>query len=422
MTTAARFLQIHTLTSYPATLINRDDSGLAKRLPFGDASRTRISSQCLKRHWRMADDAWSLRRLAGLGEMEFCVRSRLIFQSAISDHLVEREGLARDAVEEVVTHLQESLKFKASKKRKKDLDDDDADEDDENGAAQSSGPDTDQAFMLGWAEIEYLRKIVLDVLGDENFRKQVLEKSKDKKKLTAWQKATKKLLSGTTKELKENLASLGVASSLPRGLESALFGRMVTSDLIANTDAAIHVAHAFTVHAEASESDYFTVVDDLKSAEGESGAGGLFDTELTAGLFYGYVVVDVPLLVENLGGDAALAGRVVEHLVHLVATVSPGAKKGSTAPYAYADMMLIEAGSAQPRTLANAYRAPSLARADRATAQLAEYIGKVDKAYGNKAERAHLSIDAAAIPGSTPTTLDALAAWARDHVAAHGAA
>ena len=40
-----RFLQIHTLTSYAAALLNRDDAGLAKRLPYGGVSRTRISSQ-----------------------------------------------------------------------------------------------------------------------------------------------------------------------------------------------------------------------------------------------------------------------------------------------------------------------------------------------------------------------------------------
>ena len=44
-----RFLQIHTLSPYTAALLNRDDSGLAKRLPYGGALRTRISSQCLKR-------------------------------------------------------------------------------------------------------------------------------------------------------------------------------------------------------------------------------------------------------------------------------------------------------------------------------------------------------------------------------------
>lgn len=44
----AKFVQIHTLTSYPAVLLNRDDAGFAKRLPFGGVTRTRISSQCLK--------------------------------------------------------------------------------------------------------------------------------------------------------------------------------------------------------------------------------------------------------------------------------------------------------------------------------------------------------------------------------------
>ena len=38
--TSPRFVQIHFLTSYPAALLNRDDAGLAKRLPFGGVTRT----------------------------------------------------------------------------------------------------------------------------------------------------------------------------------------------------------------------------------------------------------------------------------------------------------------------------------------------------------------------------------------------
>ena len=63
--TTPRFLQIHTMHSYPAALLNRDDSGLAKRMPFGGAVRTRISSQCLKRHWRVAQDEFALKNIAG---------------------------------------------------------------------------------------------------------------------------------------------------------------------------------------------------------------------------------------------------------------------------------------------------------------------------------------------------------------------
>ncbi len=60
-----RFLQIHYLTPYTGVLINRDDTGLAKRLPFGGTMRTRISSQCLKRHWRVADDPHALKFIDG---------------------------------------------------------------------------------------------------------------------------------------------------------------------------------------------------------------------------------------------------------------------------------------------------------------------------------------------------------------------
>ena len=38
-----RFLQFHTLHSYPAALLNRDASGLAKKLTFGGHVRTRVS-------------------------------------------------------------------------------------------------------------------------------------------------------------------------------------------------------------------------------------------------------------------------------------------------------------------------------------------------------------------------------------------
>lgn len=62
--TTPKFIQVHFLAAWPGALLNRDDAGLAKRLPFGSATRTRISSQCLKRHWRMADDGRALHALA----------------------------------------------------------------------------------------------------------------------------------------------------------------------------------------------------------------------------------------------------------------------------------------------------------------------------------------------------------------------
>jgi CRISPR system Cascade subunit CasC len=305
-----RFIQIHTLASYPAVLLNRDDAGLAKRLPYGGASRIRVSSQCLKRHWRMVEDEWALREIGA----PMAVRSREVVEREIVPKLT---GAAPEVIEAVRIALVKKLFG------------------DKNVDIKSR-----QALLLGRPEIDYLTRLA----------RQAVAAGGAKEAEAAIEAAIGK------GDGKKNLAAMReVAGNLVAGLESALFGRMVTSDPEANTDAAIHVAHAFTVHAEESESDYFTVVDDLRQEDpGEAGTAGIFETELTSGLFYGYVVVDVATLVANLGADRALAGQVVEHLLHLIATVSPGAKKGSTAPYAYAELMLVEAGRAQPRSLAGA--------------------------------------------------------------------
>ena len=215
------------------------------------------------------------------------------------------------------------------------------------------------------------------------------------------------------------------SARLHAGLEGALFGRMVTSDPGANIEASIHVAHAFTVHREESESDYFSVVDDLQGDDEDAGAAHIGDMELTANLVYGYVVVDVPGLVSNLEGckgedwesaDRELAAKVVEHLTHLIATVSPGAKLGSTAPYGYADLMLIEAGSRQPRSLANAYRDPARAQVGDAIQRLSAYLGKLDAAYGAKEVRRVMSVEDCDIPYAQRLCLDDLASWAADAV------
>ena len=87
-----------------------------------------------------------------------------------------------------------------------------------------------------------------------------------------------------------------------------------------------------------------------------------------------------------------MGAQVVEHLIHLIATVSPGAKLGSTAPYSYADLMLIEIGARQPRSLANAFRNSITAQTADATAGLAAYLTQLDNAYGVHEARRVMSI------------------------------
>ena len=382
-----RFLQIHTLHSYPAGLLNRDDSGLAKRMPFGGAVRTRISSQCLKRHWRVVKDEFSIHRIPGATE---AYRSRNIVERMVMDPIRADAG---DTSPEVLQAVADAFNIGVYGKK---------------GTSKQDR----QPLLLGLPEVEHLHKRAAAICTEHPGN------------ADAAKKAATELFNSRRGEGR-NFRALLDSAKLPAGLEGALFGRMVTSDPGANIDAAIHVAHALTVHAEESESDYFSVVDDLPSENEDAGAAHINDTELTAGLFYGYVVVDVPGLVSNLEGcpaeewqstDRTLAGKVVEHLLHLIATVSPGAKLGSTAPYACADLMLVEAGSRQPRSLANAFRKPVRAQVEAATTALTSYLGKLDDAYGGKEVRRVMSVEGCDIPKAERLCLDDLAAWAADAV------
>ena len=332
-----RFIQIHWLTSYPSALLNRDDAGFAKRIPFGGVVRTRISSQCMKRHWRVFHGLNSLNEIS----IPSSVRSRLTFEKYVAAPLIQ-EGLNPDMVRQVTTALIDHILGKSKKQKGR------SDQSDSESTQKSELIATSQVTVFGHPEIDYFKEKV----------RQACQGAPDiKVALNNFNNLIDKLTRENLKQLKHSA-----------GLDASLFGRMVTSDILARMDAAIHVAHAFTVHAEASESDYFSAMDDLLTGDNaKQESGHINSTELTSGLYYGYAVVDVPLLISNLEGcsqfdaiqaDKTLAANVVEKLIHMIATVSPGAKLGSTAPYAYANMVLVESGESQPRTLANAFIEP----------------------------------------------------------------
>jgi len=358
--TEPRFIQIHTLHSYPGTLLNRDDAGLAKRLPFGGVERLRISSQCLKRHWRMAEDAMALGSIdPAIG---VSTRSRRTWKVLIQEPLLA-EGLPKNAVDVVLDAMQVEL-YGQSKKAKAAR----------AGKEAEIDLERDELVVLGRPEIDYLTNETRRIVGLAG--------------------SDAKAIAAELKSLRKNFHALRAGA----GLDAAMFGRFVSGDRDARVDAAVHVAHAFTVHEQASEPDYFTAVDDLQAEEQGSGAGHLNTADLTSGVYYGYVAIDVPLLVSNLEGvhrrnwqeaDRTLAAKTVEALLHLIAKVTPGAKKGSTAPYDYASLVLVEAGAEQPRTLANAFIKPVRQQPldGAAAAVLAKHVADIDGMYGSEAAR-----------------------------------
>jgi len=333
-------------------LLNRDDAGLAKRIPFGDAVRLRISSQCMKRHWREA--------MQEALDLPGGIRSREFFSRIVLPRLTKEKGIEPDRAR----GLTESLVAKLVS----------------GGVDKSKPMSMSQPALFGKPEADFFVNLLAECAeqGDEKAAKAAVEQR----------------LKTDKKNFKAMLAQAG-HGHLYAGFEGALFGRFVTSDILARSDAAVHVAHPFTVQAIDTEMDYFTVVDDLNKDE-ETGAAHAGDMELGAGIYYGYVVVDIPLLVSNFTGCEREEWRTRNHddvkhalraLMKAIATVSPGAKLGATAPYARAELALFEAGTEQPRTLANAYLqalkpGPHEAPMQQAVTALARHLQAIDDMYG----------------------------------------
>jgi CRISPR system Cascade subunit CasC len=356
-------VQVHLLTSYPAALLNRDDAGLAKRMPFGGAVRTRISSQCLKKHWREATPLNDDETMA--------VRSRLIFERHVAEPLRGPELGLTDA--EVATLTQLLVETVLAQKKGDAEEGGDADGSDDAEGQDAKPAQAKQVMVLSRPECEWLTDTAKEIvrlardcgvpLDDATALRDALGagrggKSAKPKKGRAKDDASPAARTEVLAELwRERLATI---VALPASVDVALFGRFVTSDLLARVDAAVSVAHAITTHAELAETDYFTAVDMLDTSS--AGAGHLNDTELTSGVFYTYAVVDLDQLRANLGPYADRAEALAARLVRTMATVGPRAKRGSTAPYAVAEFVLLERGPEQPRTLANAFRTPVAAR------------------------------------------------------------
>jgi len=365
------FLQIHNLTSFAAALLNRDDAGLAKRIPFGNADRMRVSSQCLKKHWR--DELH--RRL----DLPRGIRTRMFFEREVLPRAIDK-GVPEDEAGEMTKTLISGLI--------------------QGGADKDNPLRLKQPVLFGKPEADYLVRLIIECAESE--ADPVTE--------------LKERLRNHKNNLRALLKAAGM-DDLTAGVEGALFGRFVTSDILARSDAAVHVAHAFTVHPLMTEVDYFTVVDDLKEELEHAGAAHAGDMELGAGLFYGYVVIDVPLLVSNLCGcePKDWAGQppetikdvrdVLTRLIHAIATVSPGAKLGATAPYARAACMLLETGTSQPRTLANAYLTAIKLKDDplqQAVDAMGRHLSALDEMYGCSEKRFISSIQATDAFADTP--------------------
>lgn len=333
----SKFIQLHLLTSYAPANLNRDDLGRPKTARMGGTERLRVSSQSLKRHWRTSD----------------------LIQDVLGDNLGTRTK--RLGVEVFKKLCALGVADKPANEWARSI-------------AKVFGKDKKDSL-----EIEQLAHVSPD----------------------EWQAVwalTEQLAAENRAPKDEELDLLRKNSS---AVDIALFGRMLASSPEFNTEAACQVAHAISVHSVAVEDDYFTAVDDLNSGDNEMGAAHIGEAAFAAALFYSYICIDKALLVENLGGDLALASKAIGALLEAAVKVSPKGKQNSFASRAYASYVLAEKGSQQPRSLSVAFLKP-IAGEDQAVdaiAALERQCENFDKVYGACAD-ARQSLNALTGEGS----------------------
>jgi CRISPR system Cascade subunit CasC len=197
----SRFLQLHLLTSYPPSNLNRDDLGQPKTALMGGINRLRISSQSLKRAWRTSD----------------------VFQEELGAHVGTRtKRLGLDAEK---TFLASGIGAKDAREWAKLIAG-------VYGALKSDSVEIEQLVHVSPEELTTLNSLVIKVAQDKR---------------------------------KPDEAELNSLLHDQNAVDIAMFGRMLASKTKFNGEAAVQVAHAIGVHASPLEDDYFTAVDDLNS-------------------------------------------------------------------------------------------------------------------------------------------------------------
>ena len=331
----SRFVQLHLLTNYPPSNLNRDDTGRPKTALIGDAMRLRISSQSQKRAWRTSTVFGSYLPDADqmIGDRTKKVGLEWVYSKLVAN------GVAADTARSWSKEIQRAYGEPESEVEG------DPDSVLINGQLAHVSPvEREKLSAFVGLLAEYLLHGTSNELverADKAIKNR--DKAKDKKKANG--------------ALARELADILLVRE-STAVDIALFGRMLAAVPAFNFDAAVQVSHAITVHKATAEDDYFSAVDDLNTGLKDMGAGHIGERGYGAGLFYLYLCINRELLKENLGGDETLTGNALEALINAVTKVSPTGMQNSHASRAYASYVLAEKGDQQPRSLAQAFLKP----------------------------------------------------------------
>ncbi|GAA4607768.1 type I-E CRISPR-associated protein Cas7/Cse4/CasC [Actinoallomurus liliacearum] len=324
-------IELHLLQSFPTSNLNRDEFGQPKTVTFGGCTRSRISSQCLKRSARQELTKF------GLDESEVGVRTKRL-RDAAAEVLVER-GRDADLAPGVAEIGLQSLGFGVKK----------------NGlteyllfVGQQSG-----GVLADFCDREW------DKLAEARAKAEEEAERKRKKKGDGDSEG-ENVAATAAKKVKPTGNAAKAARDLldaRRAADVALFGRMIADNKDFNVNAASQVAHAISTHSVANEFDYYTAVDDLKP-DAEAGADMIGDVGFNAACYYRYANLDLEQLTKNLGGDDALVERAAKAWLHAFINAVPTGKQNSMAARTMPETLLGVVRDSGAWNLANAFLKP----------------------------------------------------------------
>jgi CRISPR system Cascade subunit CasC len=296
-----RFVQIHMLTHYPPSNPNRDDLGRPKTAIVGGAQRQRISSQSLKHALRKSE----------------------VFANELAGKMGER---TQRLGEDIVKHL------------------------------KAKGAEDATATKIARDIAAIFGKLKAEKDKDPLQIEQLAFVSPDEK-ARALQLA-EKVLNGAKMPTEAELKKEPLLMPADGAVDIAMFGRMLAASPEFNRDAAVQIAHALTTNKVDVEDDYYTAVDDLKTAETDAGAGFVGEAGYGSGVYYVYACVNCEQLVKNLANDEDLSKVALGALMRALPITAPGGKMNSFAQHAKSEFVLVERGNGQPLNLFSAFAKP----------------------------------------------------------------
>jgi CRISPR system Cascade subunit CasC len=321
-------IDLHVRQAFPPSLLNRDDMGQPKTIVFGGTTRTRVSSQSLKRAQRLYTATHGL-----LPAENLAIRTRHL-PSMLAQRLAENHRLTSE----------DSLKLALNTVWGMGLLD--------------TGRDTKRTsvlLFLGLGEIDAIASLVA------SRQRELLECAVAPEQIgmspesePGKQASTRQRKAACPLPFRE-LGRHALGNTDPTTIaDVALYGRFLAEDHRFDVDGSTSTAHAFSIGEHHLELDYYTAVDDMD----ERGAGFLDTASLTAPVLYRYSNIDTATLLANLDGNEELAAAATTAWLTAAVHALPRAKNTSTAPSTRPLLIFAVVRDDQPVSMANAFLRP----------------------------------------------------------------